>query len=60
MEESLASQDLTGLQAIAQQSFVDLTVPKWEHTLPPNDLFECLCPRGFCARAPFENIVPRS
>ena len=40
VEESLNSQDLTGLGVIAQQGFVDLTMPKWEQTLPPTDLFE--------------------
>ena len=59
VEESLNSQDLTGLGAIAQQGFVDLTMPKWEQTLPPTDLFEWLCPLGFCAGAPFENIAPQ-
>ena len=58
VEESLTSEDLAGLGAIAQQGYVDLTMPKWEQTLPPTDLFEWLCPRGFCAGAPFENIAP--
>ena len=59
VEESLDSQELTGLGVIAQQGFVDLTMPKWEQTLPPTDLFEWLCPLGFCAEASFENIAPR-
>ena len=29
LEESLDSRDLTGLGIIAQQGFVDLTMPKW-------------------------------
>ena len=58
VEESLDSQDLTGLGAVAQEGFVDLTMPKWEQTLPPTDLFEWLCPRGFCAGAPFDGIAP--
>ncbi|MCZ0938347.1 MAG: hypothetical protein OXJ55_06905 [Caldilineaceae bacterium] len=58
VEELLDSQDLTGLEDIAQQGFVDLTMPKWEQTLPPTDLFEWLCPRGFCAGAPFDDIAP--
>ena len=58
VEESLNSQDLAGLGAIAQQGYVNLTMPKWEQTLPPTDLFEWLCPQGFCAGAPFENIAP--
>jgi serpin B len=59
VEESITSQDLSGLEAIAQQGFVDVTMPKWEQTLPPTDLFEWLCPLGFCAGAPFENIAPQ-
>ncbi len=58
VEESLDSQDLAGLGASAQEGYVDLTMPKWEQTLPPTDLFEWLCPLGFCAGAPFENIAP--
>ena len=58
VEESFNSQDLSGLGVIAQQGFVDLTMPKWEQTLPPADLFEWLCPLGFCVGAPFENIAP--
>ncbi|MCQ3804425.1 MAG: hypothetical protein OXC98_06170 [bacterium] len=59
VEESLDSQDLTGLGVIAQQGFVDLTMPKWEQALPPTDLFKWLCPLGFCAGASFENIAPQ-
>ena len=59
VEESLDSQDLAGLGATAQQGSVDLTMPKWEQTLPPTDLLEWLCPRGFCRGAPFENIAPQ-
>ena len=33
-------------------------MPKWEQTLPPADLFEWLCPRGFCPGARFEGIAP--
>ena len=58
VEESLRSQDLTGLGVIAEQGYVDLTMPKWEQTLPPTNLFEWLCPRGFCAGAPFDGIAP--
>jgi len=56
--ESLDSKDLTGVGITAQQGFVDLTMPKWKQTLPPTDLFEWLCPRGFCAGAPFDGIAP--
>ena len=59
VEETLNSQGLTGLGDISQGGFVDLTMPKWEQTLPPTDLFEWLCPRGFCTGAPFENIAPQ-
>ncbi len=58
IEESLNSQDLTGLGISAQQGYVDLTMPKWEQTLPPTDLFDWLCPLGFCAGAPFDGIAP--
>ena len=58
VEESLNSQDLAGLGVIAQQGYVNLTMPKWEQTLPPTDLFEWLCPLGFCAGAPFDGIAP--
>ncbi len=34
-------------------------MPKGEQTLPSTDLFEWLCPLGFCAGAPFENIAPQ-
>ena len=33
-------------------------MPKWEQTLPPADLFEWLCPLGFCAGAGFDGIAP--
>ena len=59
VEESLTSEDVAGLGAMARQGLVDLTVPKWEQTLPPTDLFEWLCPRGFCAGAPFDGIAPQ-
>ena len=58
VEESLNPQDLAGLGVIAQQGYVNLTMPKWEQTLPPTDLFEWLCPQGFCAGAPFDGIAP--
>ena len=58
VEESLDAQALTGLANNVQQGLVDLTMPKWEQTLPPADLFEWLCPQGFCAGAPFDGIAP--
>lgn len=51
VEEALNSQNLTGLGVIGRQGFVDLTMPRWEQTLPPTDVFEWLCPLGFCAGA---------
>ncbi len=59
VEEFLDPQDLAGLGASAQEGHVDLTIPKWEQTLPPTDLFAWLCPLGFCTGAPFENIAPQ-
>lgn len=32
---------------------------QWEQTLPPTDLFEWLCPLGFCkGKHPFDGIAP--
>ena len=58
VEESLDAAALTALAGAAQTGYVDLTMPKWEQTLPPTDLFEWLCPRGFCAGARFDAIAP--
>ncbi len=58
VEESLDAGSLTGLAGAAQAGSVDLTMPKWEQALPPTDLFEWLCPLGFCAGAPFDGIAP--
>ena len=58
LEESFDAQALAALASTAQTGFVDLTMPKWEQTLPPTDLFEWLCPQGFCAGAPFDDIAP--
>ena len=59
VEESLDARTLTGLHKAAQEGTVDLTMPKWEQTLPPADLFEWLCPLGFCPGAGFSAIAPR-
>ena len=48
VEESLGAEALAGLLSEATEGSVDLTMPKWEQSLPPTDLFEWLCPRGFC------------
>ena len=58
VEESLNAETLTGLDDMAQEGLVHLTMPKWEQTLPPTDLFEWLCPLGFCAGAGFDGIAP--
>ena len=58
VEESLDAAALTALAGAAQTGYVDLTMPKWEQTLPPTDLFEWLCPLGFCAGAGFDGIAP--
>ena len=58
LEESFNAELLTGLQANPQTGLVHLTMPKWEQTLPPTDLFGWLCPLGFCAGASFDGIAP--
>ena len=58
LEESLDAATLTGLHSTARTGPVDLTMPKWEQTLPPTDLFEWLCPQGLCPGAPFDGIAP--
>ena len=58
LEESLDAEAMNQLPDAAREGFVHLTMPKWEQTLPPTDLFEWLCPQGFCAGAPFDNIAP--
>ncbi len=58
VEESLGAQGLTGLQGASQTGMVDITMPKWEQTLPPADLFGWLCPQGFCPGARFDGIAP--
>ena len=58
IEESLSAGALTELDEMAQEGLVHLTMPKWEQTLPPTDLFEWLCPQGFCAGAGFDGIAP--
>ena len=58
VEESLDAEALTGLPDAAQTGLVDVTMPKWEQTLPPADLFEWLCPQGFCSGAGFDGIAP--
>ena len=57
VEESLDAASLIALQGAAQTGLVDVTMPKWEQTLPPTDLFEWLCPLGFCAGAGFDRIA---
>ena len=57
VEESLDAATLIALHSTAQTGPVDLTMPKWEQTLPPTDLFAWLCPLGFCPEAPFDGIA---
>ena len=59
VEEALDADALAKLEATAQEGSVDLTMPRWEQALPPTDLFEWLCPQGFCPQAPFEGIAPQ-
>ena len=58
VEESLDAKALVGLSSSALEGTVELTMPKWEQTLPPADLFEWLCPLGFCPGAGFDGIAP--
>jgi len=58
VEASFDASSLVGLSDVAEEGMVDLTLPKWEQTLPPSDLFDWLCPLGFCAGAGFDNIAP--
>ena len=58
LDETLDAAALAGLATVAQHGFVDLIMPKWEQTLPPTDLFEWLCPLGFCEGAGFDRIAP--
>lgn len=58
VERSLNADALMGLADMAKEGLVHLTMPKWEQTLPPADLFEWLCPQGFCAGAGFDGIAP--
>ena len=57
VEESLDASALTTLYSAARMGPVDLTMPKWEQTLPPTDLFAWLCPLGFCPGAGFDGIA---
>ena len=58
VEASLDAAALTELSSIALSGTVMITMPKWEQTLPPADLFKWLCPQGFCAGAAFDGIAP--
>jgi len=58
VEASLDASSLANLSDVAETGTVDITLPKWEQTLPPNNLFEWLCPLGFCAGAGFDSIAP--
>ena len=58
VEESLDADALSALPSAAHTGLVDVTMPKWEQSLPPADLFAWLCPQGFCAGAGFDGIAP--
>lgn len=58
VEASLDASSMAGLPDIARRGTVDLTMPKWEQTLPLADLFAWLCPQGFCVGAGFDGIAP--
>ncbi len=58
VEASFDAGALADLSAVSEEGMVDLSLPKWEQTLPPSDLFEWLCPLGFCAGAGFDGIAP--
>ena len=58
VEASLDAASLVELAQVARRGTVDLTMPKWEQTLPPANLFDWLCPRGLCPGAAFDGIAP--
>ena len=58
VEDSLDAASLAELAQSTRRGTVDLTMPKWEQTLPPADLFAWLCPQGFCPGARFDGIAP--
>ena len=58
VEATLDGSTLAGLSAAAEDGRVQLTMPAWEQTLPPTDLFGWLCPLGLCPGARFDGIAP--
>jgi serine protease inhibitor len=58
LEALLDASSVASLADSAEEGMVDLTMPKWEQTLPPTNLFDWLCPLGFCTGAAFDNIAP--
>jgi serpin B len=58
VEESFNAESLTRLGHSAEEGTVELAMPKWEQSLPPADLFEWLCPLGFCPGASLAGIAP--
>lgn len=58
VESALDASTISNFGETAQQGGVDLTMPRWEQTLPPTDLFEWLCPLEFCPGATFDAIAP--
>ena len=58
VEASLDAATISAFADTAETGRVHLTMPAWEQTLPPTDLFAWLCPLGLCAGAAFEGIAP--
>ncbi len=57
LESTIDADRLAALPADTEEGEVDLQLPKWDHTLPPTDLFtDWLCPAGLCPGAPFGQI----
>jgi serpin B len=58
LEAGLDANSIGTLITGAERGTVEITMPKWEHELPPTDLFSWLCPAGFCPGAGFDGISP--
>ena len=57
IEESLSAAAITAMSRSAQRGSVMMMMPKWEQTLPTANLFDWLCPQGFCPGAGFDGIA---
>jgi serpin B len=58
LEARLDAASITALADTAAEGLVHLTLPGWEYTLAPTDLFAWLCPLGLCPGAAFDDIAP--